>query len=47
MKVLTAIASSCLLFGQQSTVNAAAGDDLYARRGQLVSAEGTLMKAPL
>jgi pimeloyl-ACP methyl ester carboxylesterase len=40
MKIVTAIVSTCLLGGLQSTANAAAGDHVYARRGQLVSAQG-------
>lgn len=41
MKALAAIVSACLLVGLQSTASAAAGDQLYARRGQLVAADGT------
>jgi pimeloyl-ACP methyl ester carboxylesterase len=40
MKIVAAIVSTCLLGGLQSTANAAAGDHVYARRGQLVSAQG-------
>jgi pimeloyl-ACP methyl ester carboxylesterase len=36
-----ATVSTCLVSGLQSTANAAAGDHVYARRGQLVSAQGT------
>ena len=41
MKALAAVISTGILIGTQSTGNAAAGDHLYARPGQLVSANGT------
>jgi pimeloyl-ACP methyl ester carboxylesterase len=41
MNVLAVILSNCLLFGLQSTASAAAGDQLYARPGQRVPANGT------
>jgi pimeloyl-ACP methyl ester carboxylesterase len=41
MKVLAAIVSTCLLIGVQNTANAALGDHVYGRSGQLVSADGT------
>lgn len=41
MKFLTVFVSTCLLISLHGTVSAAAGDRLYARRGQLVRTGGT------
>jgi hypothetical protein len=41
MKILTAAVSICLLLGVQRVAPAAPGDDIYARPGQLVAAQGT------
>jgi pimeloyl-ACP methyl ester carboxylesterase len=41
MKILPAALSICLLLGVQSVASAAPGDELYARPGQLVTAQGT------
>jgi pimeloyl-ACP methyl ester carboxylesterase len=41
MKVVTSIVLACILSGSQSTANAAPGDHVFARYGQLVSAQGT------
>jgi pimeloyl-ACP methyl ester carboxylesterase len=41
MNTLAAVVSTGFLIGMQSTGSAAAGDDLYARPGQIVSANGT------
>ena len=40
MKTLVAVVSTAFLIGMQSTGSAAAGDQLYARPGQLVSTNG-------
>ncbi len=41
MKALIAAVSACLLLGVQGAARAAAGDEVYARPGQLVAADGT------
>jgi pimeloyl-ACP methyl ester carboxylesterase len=41
MKISSALISTCLLIGLQGTAGAAPGDQLYAHRGQLVSADAT------
>ncbi|TLZ45114.1 MAG: alpha/beta hydrolase, partial [Gammaproteobacteria bacterium] len=41
MKALVAAVSACLLLGVQGAARAAAGDEVYARPGQLVAADGT------
>ena len=41
MRTLSAAVSICLLLGVQSVASAAPGDELYARPGQLVTAQGT------
>ena len=41
MRLLAAAVSICLLVGVQSVASATAGDELYARPGQLVTAQGT------
>src|SRR5438067_4907631 len=41
MKALVAAVSACLLLGVQAAARAAAGDEVYARPGQLVAADGT------
>jgi len=41
MKAFAAAAAACLFLGMPSTECAAAGDDIYARPGQLVSVKGT------
>jgi pimeloyl-ACP methyl ester carboxylesterase len=41
MRILTPIVSICLFFGAQSVARAAPGDELYARPGRLVPAQGT------
>src|SRR5438105_9715566 len=41
MKALVAAVSACLLPGVQGAARAAAGDEVYARPGQLVAADGT------
>ena len=41
MRLFTALISTCLVIGLQNTASAAVGDQLYARRGQLVSADET------
>src|SRR5437868_13897628 len=41
MKALVAAVSACLLLGVQEAARAAAGDEVYARPGQLVAADGT------
>src|SRR5207248_8977737 len=41
MKALVAAVSACLLFAVQGAARAAAGDEVYARPGQLVAADGT------
>ena len=41
MKTLGAVVSTAFLIGMQSTASAAAGEQLYARPGQLVSGNGT------
>ena len=41
MKILAAAVSICLLLGVQSVASAAPGDELYARPGRLVTAQGT------
>src|SRR5207302_2014731 len=41
MKALVAAVSACLLLGVQGAARAAAGDEVYARPGQLVGADGT------
>src|SRR5437868_14706136 len=40
MKALVAAVSACLLLGVQGAARAAAGDDVYARPGQLVAGDG-------
>src|ERR1700726_3758343 len=41
MRTLAAAVSICLLLGVQSVASAAPGDELYARPGQLATAQGT------
>jgi pimeloyl-ACP methyl ester carboxylesterase len=41
MKILAPAVSICLFLGVQSVASAAPGDEIYARPGQLVTAEGT------
>src|SRR5277367_5167578 len=41
MRILAAAVSVCLLFGMQGIASAAPGDAIYARPGQLVTAQGT------
>jgi len=41
VKAFTALVWSCLLCGMQGTVDAAPGDEIYAKPGQLVQAGGT------
>ncbi len=41
MRTITAAVSICLLIGLQSVASAAPGDEIFARPGQLVPAEGT------
>jgi hypothetical protein len=41
MRTLAAAVSICVVLGVQGVASAAAGDELYARPGQLVAAQGT------
>src|ERR1700675_4200721 len=41
MRVITPLVSICLLLGVHSVAKAAPGDELYARPGRLVTAQGT------